>query len=432
MLGDGPSVKRESHPDRRPRIHYHTDCSWFAGCETMLVNLISSPEIRERFDVSLSYRESPRYTVGLRERVSVDFPVFALRYRAPSDLFQPHGTSRAPLHRVGRAVSRPLSTLPLLAYEIWLLRSVFRRLRPDVLHINNGGFPGALSARAAAIAGRMAGVPHIIMVVNNLAEGYGRPGRWLGYGIDRAVAASTDLFVAGSLAAAERVRGLLRLGSGRAVGLSNGADLRKPTETVAETRGRLGLADYPGVVFGIVGVMEPRKGHRVLLEAVQRVAAQAGLDPDRFRLLLLGAGPLRKELERLVVEKQLTAYCQFLGEEPNGMNVISSLDVLVLPSVAHEDFPNVVIEAMGAGKAVIASSLAGTPEQIADGVTGLLLPPGDAGALAAAMTRMIAERFGMEEMGRAGRRRFEECFTAAAAVSRYAALYESLINEDGS
>jgi glycosyltransferase involved in cell wall biosynthesis len=267
------------------------------------------------------------------------------------------------------------------------------------------------------------------MVVNNLAEGYRRPGRWIGYGVDRVVARNAGLFVAGSLAAAERLRDVLRLDASRTLGLCNGADLRSPTETVAQTRARLGLAGYEGVVFGIVGLMEPRKGHRVLLEAVELLAREFGFGPDRFRLLMLGAGMLRTELEGRVAQAHLGGYCHFLGEEPNGMNVISALDVLVLPSVAHEDFPNVVLEAMGAGKPVIASRIAGTPEQIVDGVTGALVPPGNAMELARALARMVTEQQVRDEMGRASRRRFEERFTAAAAVDRYVALYESLIAE---
>jgi glycosyltransferase involved in cell wall biosynthesis len=414
---------------RRPRIHYHTDCAWFAGCETMLVNLVSSAEIKRDFDISLSYRDSVRYTAGLRERVAIDFPLYPLGFRAPSELFVRGDVSRAPLRRVGRAISRQVSTIPLLIYEIELLRSLFRRVAPDILHINNGGFPGALSARAAAIAGRIAGVPHIVMVVNNLAEGYDSAGRIFEYPVDRTVAASTELFLAGSLAAADRVRTVLRLDNHRARSLPNGADLRRPTETVKETRVRLGLDGYSGVVFGIAALMEPRKGHRVLLEALDHLVTVEKLGADQFRLLLLGTGPLRDELERFVADRGLSTHCQFLGQEANGMNVISALDVLVLSSVANEDFPNVILEAMGAGKPVVASRIAGTPEQVEDGITGILVPPGAPSALASAMSRLVADAQLRGEMGHAARQRFEERFTPQVSVSRYVQLYQSLIAE---
>lgn len=411
---------------RRPQIHFHTDHSWFAGCETMLVNLLSSREIRREFDVSLSYRHSDRYAAGLQQRMVLDFPVYPLRFRAPWELFASDGTSRAPLHRAGRAVSRQLTTVPLLVTEAAVLRGLLRRIRPAILHINNGGYPGALSARSAAIAGRLAAVPRVLMVLNNMAEDYTSMGRRLEFPVDRAVVASTDLFLAGSRASAERVREVLRLDEGRVAGVHNGADLRRPTESVAETRARLGLGAYRGVVFGIVGLLEPRKGHRVLLDAVTRLR-DAGAAPEQIRLVILGSGPLRGELERIVAEQGLGGHCRFLDEEPNAMNVISALDVLVLPSVASEDFPNVILEAMAAGKPVIASCIAGTPEQVADGETGLLVPPGDAVALTAAMARMANRPVMRRTMGEAGRRRFRLCFTAEAAAGRYAVVYRALL-----
>lgn len=416
---------------RRYRIHYHTDHSWFAGCETMLVNLLSSDEMKRDFEISLSYRNSARYRTGLGQRVAIDFPVYPLDFREPSELFLRGGESRALLQRVGRAISRHVSTTPLLAYEIELLRRLFRRVQPEILHINNGGFPGALSARAAAIAARLARVPHVIMVLNNLAERYDSLGRWLEYGVDRAVAASTELFLAGSAASVNRVREVLHLDDHRALAVPNGGDLRRPTETVSETRARLGLAQFSGVLFGIVALMEPRKGHRVLLEALDRLVRVDSLGPDQFRLLLLGSGPLRGELERFVADRGLSAHCQFLGEEANGMNVISALDVLVLSSIANEDFPNVVLEAMGAGKPVIASRIAGTPEQVIDGATGILVSPGDVSGLAIAVARLQRDALLRANMGAAGRRRYGERFTAQASVERYIACYRGLLASEG-
>ena len=124
--------------------------------------------------------------------------------------------------------------------------------------------------------------------------------------------------------------------------------------------------------------------------------------------------------------------CRFIGAEAHVMNLMSAVDVLVVPSVSHEDFPNVILEAMGLGKPVVASRLAGTPEQVDDEHTGLLVPPGDAAALALALRRLVLDPALRDEMGRAGRRRFEERFTAEVAVRRYAELYHSFSDTDDS
>jgi glycosyltransferase involved in cell wall biosynthesis len=410
----------------RPHIHYHTDCPWFAGCETMLANLLASPAIRDEFDVTMSYRASDRYTEGLRQRVRLDFPVEPLAFPEPSYAIPAFGRLRGTLARAGRVVSRFVATVPLLVYETRLLYRVLRRQRPDILHVNNGGYPAALSARAAAIAGRLAGVPVVLMTVNNLAEDYTGVARRLEYPLDRLVIRCVTAFTTGSRAAALQLQRVLGLPEAKSVALANGGDLRVPTETVAQTRERLGVAGGERVVFGIVGLLEPRKGHAVLLEGVRRLVRDSGV-PPRFTLLLLGEGPLRAELERFVAEHGLGAYCRFLGHEPNGMNVISAIDVLILASVAYEDFPNVILEAMGAGKPVIATRIAGTPEQVVDGHTGILVDRGDPEALAAAMGRLVIDSDQREAMGLAGRARFDEHFTAEVAARRYVALYARLL-----
>lgn len=410
------------------RVHYHTDCAWFAGCENMLANLLNDRANREAFDVSLSYRASPAYTAGLERRVALDFPVFPLRFPEPSTALSTSARWPTPLRRLLRALSRLLATYPLLAYEIWVLRRLFVRLAPQVVHINNGGYPAALSARAAAIAAHLAGINRVVMVVNNLAEPGPRFGSTGRRAVDRSVIRSVSRFVTGSTAASAQLQRVLSLRPGHTAALANGIALRSVSESRSETLRRLELDESNGTLFGVVALMEPRKGHRVLIDAVaELVRADRPVAP--FTVLLEGDGPLREQLQTRVRELRLERYLRFVGNEANVANLMSAIDVLVLPSVAHEDFPNVILEAMGFGRAVIASSLAGTPEQVEDGVTGILVPPGDPGALAAAISHLLDHAALRAEMGRAGRRRFEDRFIASEAVRRYIALYHSLIAE---
>lgn len=325
-------------------------------------------------------------------------------------------------------MSRQVATYPLLIYEIWLLRRLFSRLAPDVVHINNGGYPAALSARAAAIAARMAGVRNVVMVVNNLAEVYRGWPLSMRPVVDRQVVSAVSRFVTGSAAASVQLRQVLGLREEQSVAYPNGIALRAPSESRDETLRRFSVDGSDGVLLGMVALMEARKGHRVLLDAMAELLRD-GQPVPVFTVLLEGDGPLREQLEAYVRDAGLERYCRFVGTEANVMNLMSAIDVLVLPSIAHEDFPNVILEAMGHGKPVIASRLAGTPEQVEDGITGLLVPPGEPQPLAVAIARLVANAPLREEMGRAGRRRFEEAFTSQAAVRRYAALYQSLITE---
>lgn len=410
------------------RLHFHTDCDFFAGCESMLVNFWSSSALRSSFDVSFSYRYTDAYERGLRKRAHIDFPVYALGFLSPTDpALLP---SRWPAI-LRLALSWPLRLFPvspLLIHEILILRRLFQRLRPDIVHINNGNYPGALSARAAAIAARLAGVQAIIMVVNNLAGDYSRPRRWLDYPFDRLVVWSVSRFVTGSAAAADQLRRVLRLGTSRCLSLHNGIAARPVTETPAQTRSRLEI-DNGIVAIGIVAVLRPNKGHRVLIEALARLRRDAPSLASTTQVLIEGEGPNLPGLQRLVGELGLAGTCRFVGVECNVMNFIAAMDLIVLPSIGHEDFPNVVIEAMRLGKPVIASRIAGTPEQVIDGVTGLLVPPGDPASLAAAMHRLATDASLRKRWGDAGAARFNEHFTAELSVLRYLTLYRELLDD---
>jgi len=405
----------------RRQIHFHSDCAFFAGCENMLVNFWTSPEIRRRFDVSFSYRASERYAAGLQSRARVDFPVSPLRCPDLNDPSMLPAQLPMAVKRVVMFVLRLTLTYPLLAYEVVVLALLFRRRRPDAVHINCGGYPAPLSGPAAAIAARLAGVRRVVMVVNNMAIGYARPARWLDYPLDRLVARCVSGFVTGSSAAAAELRAVLRLSDSQCRALPNGVALRPTSETPEQTRSRLGVSACETTVFGIVAVHRHNKGHQILLEAMANLRARVPSPP--VTLLIEGDGPLRHELERYTESTGLTASCRFIGDETNVMNFLAAVDVIVLPSLYGEDFPNVVLEAMGMGRPVIASRMCGTPEQVIDGITGRLVEPGDVAGLADAMARLAEEPSMRAGMGRAGRARFEECFTAAAAVKRYLPLY---------
>src|SRR3990172_9845106 len=108
------------------KIHYHTDCAFFAGCENMLVNFWLSPALRSQFEVSFSYRASERYTTGLKQRARIDFPVYPLRF---PDLIDPAIVVRGPWPRLAMRglmfCLRLFLNVPVLGYEIWALRRLF-------------------------------------------------------------------------------------------------------------------------------------------------------------------------------------------------------------------------------------------------------------------------------------------------------------------
>jgi glycosyltransferase involved in cell wall biosynthesis len=415
----------------KPRVHFHSDNDTFAGCEQMLVVLFGEAMRTNQIEPSLSFRASDLYERGLRSRVSGDFDSVALRLpdtsriterlrkALPGSFFRP---LRGLVHLLIAAL--PIRQLFQL-YDTIVIWRLLARLKPDIVHVNNGGFPGAASCSAAAIAARLAGIRHIVYVVNNIAYGYGTPQRWFEYPIDRATAACVSRFVTGSNEASRKLAAVLRLPPEKTKVIPNGIAVRKPDESPDATRERLGI-EKDCVLIACVGSLEARKGHRFLVEAFGLVISQnPGL---RASVVIDGVGPEARRLERYIVELGLSGRVRIIPPEKNVWNLYASADIVVLPSVSHEDFPNVVLEAMASGKPVIASAIAGVPEQIVDGETGILVRPADSEALARALARLIESPDLREKLGSAGRRRFEQNFTAQIAAQKYFALYRSLLS----
>lgn len=410
----------------KPRIHYHSDCYFFGGCENMLANFFNSNTMQQRFDISFSYRQTSLYNKGLKARLHSPIHQFPLRFPDLTDLDLLPAALPMLMRRIILALLRLMLNWPLLAWQVLVITLLLRRLRPDLLHINNGGYPAALSARAAALAGRLAGVPCVLMVVNNMAVDYRPYYRWLDYPVDRLVRRAVNCFVTGSQAAGHQLARVLQLAPQRQVAIHNGIALRPLQAKREATRHRLGLAPYT-VAIGVVALLIPRKGHKVLLKALAQLIQDTDLEVGSLMVLLEGHGPLESNLRALVQELGLSPWVSFVGVEEQVIDFMDAMDVMALPSVQDEDFPNVVLEAMALGKPVIASRLAGTPEQVQDGKTGILFEPGDSYALAKALLHLVRDSHGRACMGEAAKTRFSSLFTVETSIQKYVEMYYEII-----
>lgn len=407
------------------RLHVHSDCEFFAGCENMIANLVQDEGLRREYRITFSYRRSVAYETGLRRRVAGPVEAHALPL---VDFHQATGLAGG-LPGPVRGLWKIAMRLLLVKYwlTLWNAAVLYRELGgevPSVVHVNNGGLPGAVSCPSAALAARLRGVPGVVCVINNIARPYDGLDRLLDYPLDRLLAASVSIFVTGSAHARRALIEVLRLPEELVVCLPNGIAPRAPDETAEATRLRLGTpAERP--LVAVVAVLEPRKGHEPFLRALKRLKDGRGAKALPF-IVVEGRGSQRDTLAALRENLGLANDVMFIEQERNIFNLMNAADVISLPSIAFEDFPNVILEAMSLGKPVLASRLAGIPEQIEDGRSGLLAEPGDEEAWAAALGRLTDDAPLRGALGRAGREAFERRFTAAASVDGYRRLYSSL------
>jgi glycosyltransferase involved in cell wall biosynthesis len=176
-------------------------------------------------------------------------------------------------------------------------------------------------------------------------------------------------------------------------------------------------------VLGSIGRLRPQKGFHHLLEAFRLVL---GGHP-RAVLEIVGDGPLRGELETRCRELGIDDSVRFLGAVPHTLvpEQIDSWDLFVLSSV-WEGFGMVLIEAMARARATVATRVEGVVEVVAEGVTGLLVPPADPAALAGAMGELFDDPERRSAMGRAGRERALNLFSIETFVEKTLAVYDEL------
>jgi glycosyltransferase involved in cell wall biosynthesis len=165
-----------------------------------------------------------------------------------------------------------------------------------------------------------------------------------------------------------------------------------------------------------------QKGHRFLLEAAVQVPGAT--------FLLAGDGPLRTELEELARGLGVADRCVFLGQRSDVPDLLAASDLIVLPSL-FEGLPLSVLEAMAAERPVVATRIGGTEEAVAHEVTGLLVPPSDPAALAAAIQRLRTDPLLAERLAVAGRKRVQAEFSADRTARLVMQVYDDLFEETG-
>lgn len=169
------------------------------------------------------------------------------------------------------------------------------------------------------------------------------------------------------------------------------------------------------------------KGLFDLVEAAGRIAASGGGPTGGFKYIIAGEGPLENGLKAAVKAGGLEAIFVFTGFIRDIRPLLAAADVFVLPSY-REGFPMSVLEAMAAGKPVIASDIDGVNESVSEGESGLLFKPGDAAALSRAILSLSADRARGLEMGRHGRAMVMEKFGLDKMIKAHEELYGGLIN----
>ena len=301
---------------------------------------------------------------------------------------------------------------PHLRSAVRELTTLFRDQGADVVLCH--GYKANLLGRVAA---RRAGVPAV--AVSRGWTGEDRKIR-VYEAVDRRHLRFMDHVVAVSDGQAEKVR-RCRVSSRKLTVIRNSARIAAFADPDATFRDRLddlfSSDNRPSPLVVAAGRLSPEKGFDVLVEAAAAVPAA--------RFVLFGEGGERGRLEARVAELGLTDRFKLPGFTREFDQFVPWADLFVLPSHT-EGLPNVALEASAAGVPVVATAVGGTPEVVADGVTGHLVPPARPDLLAGRIRTLMADEPARRRMGEAARRRMHDQFTFAAQAAAYLQLFARL------
>jgi glycosyltransferase involved in cell wall biosynthesis len=287
------------------------------------------------------------------------------------------------------------------------LRQALQAERPAILHVH---LSWPLACKYGVLAGWLERVPAIVATAQlYLTTGSAGELRLMTMALRRVIAVSREVRT--------RYARDVRVPERKLAVVPNGIDVpaivRQPDPALrAElVRGR------PDYVILTPARLHEQKGHADLLVAAAMVPGGT--------FVLAGDGPLRAELERQAVELNVAERCVFLGYRADVSDLLAAADLFVLPSL-FEGLPVSVLEAMAAERPVVATAIGGTDEVVAHEVTGLLVPPRDPAALAAAIRHLQADPALAGRLAAAGRDRVQREFSSAVTAREVMRIYDEV------
>jgi glycosyltransferase involved in cell wall biosynthesis len=315
----------------------------------------------------------------------------------------------ASVQRVGHDALRYL-TLPANRRR---LVEAFAPHHIDVLHVVNGGYPGAASALAAVLAGKTTARRRVMTVCSTPM-----PRTILGAAervVDKQISESLNAVIvpAERPALALEQRGF----PSKAMAIIPWGARSNPHQPDPDARLRLGLTVGAPVIVCIAN-FTPTKGQTVIVDALPDLAKRF----PGLQAILAGDGPELASVRRRAEGLGLAGTVRFPGSVKTPWDLLQAADVFVLASEI-EGLPLVVLEAMSEGVPVVATDVGGMPEAVVDGETGYLVPSGDAEALKTAIARILSDPAVAKRMRRAAVTRYERRFTMARMLEAHRELY---------
>jgi glycosyltransferase involved in cell wall biosynthesis len=291
----------------------------------------------------------------------------------------------------------------------WRLSRIIKQEKPDIIHAHDP-HGVAMAALALSMSTQLVKPP---LVASRRVDF-----RLKGNSLSRWKYRQVDCFICAS----DAIRQMLiadGIPAARAVTVHEGIDLgRVEAAPAANLHEELWLPHHAPIV-GNVAALVPHKGQKHLVEA----AALVMRDVPDARFIIAGEGELRESLERQIREHHLEKHVFLAGFRPDVLSLHKAFDIFVMSSVT-EGLGTSLLDAMAAGKPIVATRAGGIPEVVVDGETGYLVPPRDHDAMAGAIARLLKDEALRRRMGEAGQKRARVRFSAERMVQDTLRVYK--------
>lgn len=367
--------------DRRKRIAVLITGLGTGGAENHLVQVL--PRLKDKFDISVISLTDENTKGDILRKEGIKVSVLGLRGN---------------LLNIFGVISR--------------FRRIVRSEKPDVMityliHANLFG----------RVFGRMAGVKRIINSVRNNYSG-----RHVLNFFDRITSGRVDIYAPNSEAVKRFISENIKVKKEKIMVIPNCVDttmfddLRKRStkEEIRKKRKDTGFSEKDFVI-GCIANLEQKKDHRTLLKGFSMIGRKDA------KLMLIGDGKLRKELERYAKELGIGKRVVFLGKRNDAKELLQTMDIFILPSL-HEGMSNALLEAMASGKPIIVSDIDENTELIKDRMNGITFKTGDAAELKEAMERLSSDRKYAEKLGNSARESAKNGYSIDKVIKMYEAM----------
>ena len=298
----------------------------------------------------------------------------------------------------------------LLKLYIYLLRNKVDILQTAFFNVNLLG----------RVAGILAGVPKIIVEEHSYYERYNPRLGFILRRINKYLSMYTYKIIACADIVAKRISSEenIPLDKFRVIPNTVDPERMKPASNRDSFRRELNIKDTE-ITIGFIASFAQRKGHVFLIDALHKCIR----DVPGLKLLLIGTGALKSEIEAMVKERGLSDYVSFLGLRHDIPDIISALDIYVQPSLA-EAFSISITEAMSMGVACIVTDVGGNREIVGEDECGIIVAPKDTDALKDAIIRLAQDEVLRKKMGNAARQRIAKVFSPQRYVNSLEELYD--------